>query len=127
MIVVSGRSPTHREERADDRGEDRDAAERERVQPQVGASVGGEPDSEQHDGDGGPRRTSRRDRRPCRRVADVVADVVRDDGRVARVVFGDAGLDLADEVCADVGRLRVDAAAEPGEDRDRGSRRKPAR
>ncbi len=51
-------------------------------------------------------------------VADVVADVVRDDGRVARVVLGDARLDLADEVGADVGGLREDAAAEPGEHRD---------
>ena len=51
-------------------------------------------------------------------VADVVADVVGDHGRVARVVLGDARLDLADEVGADVGGLRVDAAAEPGEDRD---------
>ena len=51
-------------------------------------------------------------------VADVVADVVRDHGRVARVVLGDAGLDLADEVGADVGGLRVDAAAETREDGD---------
>ena len=36
-------------------------------------------------------------------VADVVADVVGDHGRVARVVLGDARLDLADEVGADVG------------------------
>ncbi len=51
-------------------------------------------------------------------VADVVADVVGDHGRVARVVLGNARLDLADEVGADVGALREDAAAEPGEDRD---------
>ena len=51
-------------------------------------------------------------------VADVVADVVRDHGRVARVVLGDARLDLPDEVGADVGGLRVDAAAETREDRD---------
>ena len=51
-------------------------------------------------------------------VADVVADVVRDHGRVARVVLGDARLDLPDEVGADVGGLRVDAAAESREDRD---------
>ena len=51
-------------------------------------------------------------------VADVVAHEVRDDGRVARVVLGDPGLDLADEVGADVGGLRVDAAAELGEERD---------
>jgi hypothetical protein len=56
----------------------------------------------------------------ARDVADVVADVVRDDGRVARVVLGDAGFDLADEVGADVGGLRVDAAADAREQRDRG-------
>ena len=49
-------------------------------------------------------------------VADVVADEVRDDARVARVVLGDARLDLADEVGADVGGLGVDAAAELGEE-----------
>ena len=39
-------------------------------------------------------------------VADVVADVVLgDDRRVARIVLGNAGFDLADEVRADVGAL----------------------
>ena len=52
-------------------------------------------------------------------VADVVAHVVGDGGRVAGVVLGDAGLDLADEVGADVGGLGVDAAADAGEQRDR--------
>ena len=51
-------------------------------------------------------------------VADIVADVVGDGGRVARIVLGNAGLDLADEVAADVGALGEDAAAETGEDRD---------
>ena len=51
-------------------------------------------------------------------VADVVADVVGDRRRVARIVLGDAGFDLADEVGADVGALGEDAAAETGEDRD---------
>ena len=51
-------------------------------------------------------------------VADIVADVVGDDGRVAGVVLGDSGLDLADEVGADVGGLGEDAAAETREDRD---------
>ncbi len=51
-------------------------------------------------------------------IADVVADVVRDHGRVARIVFRNACLDFANEVGADVGALGVDAAAEPGEDRD---------
>ena len=52
-----------------------------------------------------------------RAVADVVADVVGDRRGVARVVLGDVGLDLADEVGADVGRLGEDAAADPHEQR----------
>ena len=51
-------------------------------------------------------------------VADVVADVVGDGGGVARIVLGDAGFDLADQIAADVGALGEDAAAETGEDRD---------
>ena len=51
-------------------------------------------------------------------VADVVAHVVGDGGRVARVVLGDAGFDLADEVGADVGGLGEDAAADTEEQRE---------
>jgi hypothetical protein len=51
-------------------------------------------------------------------VADVVAHVVGDHRRVARVVFGNAGLDLAHQVGADVGALGEDAAAQAREDRD---------
>ena len=51
-------------------------------------------------------------------VADVVTDVVGDRRGVARVVFGDTGLDLADEVGADVGGLGEDAAADPQEQRE---------
>ena len=54
-------------------------------------------------------------------VADVIADVIGDDGGVARVVLGDAGLDLADEVGTDVGCLGIDAAADAREERDGGS------
>ena len=53
-------------------------------------------------------------------VADVVADVVGNGRGVARIVLGDAGLDFADEVAADVGALGEDAAAETGEDGDEG-------
>ena len=54
-------------------------------------------------------------------IADVVADVVRDGRRVARIVLGNAGLDLADQVTADVRTLGEDAAAETSEDRDQRS------
>ena len=54
-------------------------------------------------------------------VAHVVADVVGDGGRVAGVVLGDAGFDLADQVGADVGRLGEDAAADPQEQGEQGA------
>ncbi len=50
-------------------------------------------------------------------VADVVAHQVRDHGGVAGVVFGDTGFHFTDQVGADVGGLRVDAAAQLGEQR----------
>ena len=103
------------EERPDHGRENRDPADREREEVELARR---ELRAEEH----------HRDRRDGVRleqvgghsgaVADVVTDVVGDHGRVARVVLGDAGLDLSDEVGADVGRLRVDAASETGEDRD---------
>ena len=112
-----------REPRSDHRGEDRDAAERERVQREVRRL---EVRAEQHHRDGGHRVRLEEVGRHARAVADVVADVVRDHGRVARIVLGDAGLDLPDEVGADVGGLGVDAAAETREDRDeRAAEREP--
>ena len=53
-------------------------------------------------------------------VTDVVTDVVGDDGGVVRVVLVDAGLDLADQVGADVGGLGVDATGHAREERDGG-------
>ena len=54
-------------------------------------------------------------------VADIVTDIVGDDGRVARVILGDAGLDLADQVGADVSRLGEDAATDAAEQGNRGA------
>src|SRR5437763_1571787 len=51
-------------------------------------------------------------------VADVIADIVGDNGRVARIVLRDPGFDFADEIGSDIGSLREDTPAEPGEDRD---------
>src|SRR5581483_11605851 len=50
-------------------------------------------------------------------VAHVVADVIGDGGRVARVVFGDTGLDLPDQVGSYVRRFGKDAAADAHEQR----------
>src|SRR3546814_17853816 len=51
-------------------------------------------------------------------IADVIAHIVGDYGRVAGVVLGNARLDLADEIGADIGGLGEDAAAEAREDRN---------
>ena len=51
-------------------------------------------------------------------IADVVADIVGDDTGIAGVVFGDACLDLAYQVAADVGGLGIDASAHAGEQGD---------
>ena len=108
----------HRE-RPDDRGEDRDAADDQREDRHLTGVVGGEgEDAEQHHGDRGDRVGLEQVGGHAGAVADVVADVVGDHGRVARIVLGDAGLDLADQVGADVGGLGEDAAAETGEDGD---------
>ena len=74
--------------------------------------------AEQHGGDDGHRVGLEQVGGHAGAVADVVADVVGDHRRVARIVLGDAGLDLADQVGADVGALGEDAAAETREDRD---------
>ena len=114
-------APAHGEG-ADDRRDDRDAAEHERVEHDRRGLVGvvrpeGQ-DAQQHHRDRGDGVGLEQVGRHAGAVADVVAHVVGDHRRVARIVLGDAGLDLAHEVGADVGRLGEDAAAETGEDRD---------
>ncbi len=54
----------------------------------------------------------------ARAVAHVVADVVRDHGGVARVILGNAGLDLAHQVGAHIRALGEDTPAEAGEHGD---------
>ena len=78
-------------ERADDRGDDRDAAEHEREEHDGALVLAAERQhAEQHHGHGGDRVGLEQVRRHAGAVADVVADVVGDHGRVARVVLGDA-------------------------------------
>ena len=104
------------EERADHRREDRD---RRRARAgRARARSAGTVVREQHDRDRGDRVRLEQVGGHAGAVADVVADVVGDHGRVARVVLGDARLDLPDQVGADVGCLGEDAAAETREDRD---------
>ena len=119
------------EEHRDDRGQQPEGADDEREEdPGLGVRPAGrdsaiaiDRDAEDHGADvlGGGR--LEQVGATAGAVADVVADEVRDHARVARVVLGDARLDLADEVGADVGGLGVDAAAELGEEGDEATRR----
>ena len=109
------RRPQPGDEHPDDRDQHADAADDQREDEAV-------------DAPGGPAQDQRGDQRHRVRleqvgrhtgaVADVVAHVVGDRRGVARVVLGDALLDLADQVGADVGRLGEDAAADPHEHRE---------
>ena len=97
---------------ADDAGDDADGPDQQREDHPLVAEAGDAQDHGGHDRDfvaledvGGH----------AGAVADVVADVVGNRGGVAGIVFGNALLELADQVGADVGRLGVDAAADAHE------------
>ncbi len=106
---------------ADDGGDDGEAAEGERIDERRCGRGLHHQRAEQHGGDDRHRVGLEQVRGHAGAVADVVADVVGDHRRIARIVLGDAGLDLADEVGADIGALGEDAAAETREDRDQRS------
>ena len=119
MAVMPLLSPVARRDRedADDRGDDADRRDDEREDQALGAERGLAEDEcgDQRDGVrleevGGH----------AGAVADVVADVVGDRRGVAGVVLGDALLDLADQVRADVGGLGEDAAADTHEHGEHG-------
>ena len=140
--VQVGQAQQHEADDADDRAEDEPAVDRVQglVAGAVGAGLDGVgaddradhadgPDQEREDhalvAEAGVAQDHRGDDRHlvaledvgrhAGAVADVVADVVGDRGGVAGVVLGDVRLDLAHQVGADVGRLGVDAAADPHE------------
>src|SRR4029079_7601446 len=110
------------EESADDRGDDADAAYGERQGHHVHQERRGrkEDSGQHHGGDRGDRIGLEQVGGHAGAIADIVADVVGDGGRVAPIILGDAGLDLADEIAADVRTLGKDAAAETGKDRNQG-------
>ena len=103
---------------AGDGGEHADGASGQRehqAEGRVGADRVEGRDAEDDRGDEGDLVALEEVRGHAGAVADVVAHVVGDGGRVAGVVLGDARLDLADEVGADVGGLGEDAATDPQE------------
>ena len=106
------------EEAAHDGGDDGHAAEHQRVQHGLHGRGGDHEGAEHHGGDQRDRVGLEQVGGHAGAVAHVVAHVVGDHGRVARVVFRNAGLDLAHQVGAHVGALGEDAATQARKDRD---------
>jgi len=97
-------------------GDDGNRAQHQRIHHAVPA-VGGEGNAgNQHGSDDGDRIGFEQVGGHTGAVADVVTDVVGNDGRIARVIFRDSGLDLADQVGTDIGTLGENTSAETGED-----------
>ncbi len=106
------------EEGADDRSDDGHAAQHQGIDHRGGPHQQG---TQQHGGDHGHRVGLEQVGSHAGAVAHIVAHIVGDDRRVAGVVFGNPGLDLAHQVRAHVGALGEDAAPESGEDGDQGA------
>ncbi len=106
-----------RDEHTDEGGHRTDGGHDEREDQAVAAEGGRAEDQggDEHDGVG-----LEQVRGHAGAVADVVTDVVGDRRGVARVVLGDACLDLADQVGAHVGGLGEDAATDAHEHGEQG-------
>ncbi len=99
-------------EDADGGADDADTTDDQRQQQALGTERRLAEDQRRHERD---RVGLEEVRRHTRAVTNIVADVVGNRGCVARIVLGDARLDLADQVGADVGCLGEDAAADTHE------------
>ena len=106
------------EEGADDGGDDGNRAQHQRKQNGPRAQFNHHQAAQQHGGDQRHGVGLEQVGRHAGAVADIVADVVGDDRRIARIILGNAGFDLADEVRADIGALGEYAAAQACEDRN---------
>jgi len=102
---------------AEQGGHDADRADQER-QSDEGQGFGAHAGAQGRRGDDGTTVALEQVSAHAGHVADVVADVVGDYGGIAGIVLGDALLDLANQVSADVGRLGVNAAAHTREQCD---------
>ena len=105
------------EENSADRAEHRDAAKHERINDR-GRCVGERERANQNRADQTDGVRFENVSGHSGAIANVVAHVVRDRGRIARIIFLEIALDLADEIRADVGGLGVDSAAKSRENAD---------
>ncbi len=86
------------EKHAHDRGDDGDSREDEWEEKRVRSFTSKEEETGEHRADQADRVGLEHVRCHARAIAHVVADIVRDGCRVARIIFVELALDLADEV-----------------------------
>ena len=86
-----------------------DTPECERIEHRVHCGAFHQQSPEQHGGDHGDGIGLEEIGRHARAVADIIAHVIRDDGGIPGIIFRDPGLDLADQIRADIGALGEDA------------------
>src|SRR2546428_421014 len=113
-LLLSGSTDVH----ADNRGEDSESSSEEREDDPRDSEVSEQRHTEDHRPDVFRRSRFEQVRAAARTIADVVAHEVRDHRRISRIVLRDPAFDLPNQVRPDVGRLRVDPAAELGEEGD---------
>ena len=106
---------TH-EKAPDDRGDDRDTTQGQRVDGGIIANGLEGQCAQEHGGDDGHRIGLKQVCSHASAIAHVVAHVIGDDCGVAWVVLGNTGIDFSHEVGSDVGTLGEDATAESCKD-----------
>ena len=115
--VLHARAGLHKET-ANDRSQDGHAAQHQRVQHRLHGRRSHHQGAQHHGGNQGHRIGFEQVGGHAGAVTHVVAHVVGNHGRVARIVFRDAGFNLAHQVGAYVSALGEDAAAQTREDGD---------
>ena len=111
---------------ADDRCEDGNGAQHQRIQHRLRFKALDYERTQQHRGNQRDDISFKQVRRHAGAIANIVADVIGNDGRIARIIFGNAGFDLADQIGTNVGALCENAAAKAGKNRNQRSAEREA-
>ena len=101
---------------ANDGGHDRHSAQGQRIDHRARAGVGDQQSAQHHGGNQGHCIGFEQVGGHASAVAHVVSDIVGNHGRIAGIVFWNAGLDFAHKVSTHVCAFGENAAAEPRED-----------
>src|SRR5215470_210824 len=101
---------------ADDAGNEVDSLDDQREEDALDTEDGIKSGSQNHGADVFSSGRFEDVRAAARAVANIVTNQIRNHGRVTRIIFGNSGFYLADEVCTHVSGLGVDATTELGKE-----------